>query len=161
MRLRLAIATACLALAGCATAADSKPEARGAAKYADDPRLGEKIDKLCFTSNIDSFGNNTRDTFTVREGRDYYLIEVFGSCMNLEHAMTIRLPTSSICLHPGEHVIVSDSITGGGSTPFSTQRCMVNAIYKWDPKAKEKADADKADDEEKTDDTSETTEEES
>ena len=134
MRLSLTLAAACLVLAGCATATDNKP--KGAAKYEGDPRLGEKVDKLCFTSNIDSFGNNTRDTFTVREGRDHYLIEVFGSCLSLEHAMTVRLPTSSICLRPGDHVIVSDSLTGRGDPSFSVQRCMVNAIYKWDPKAK-------------------------
>ncbi|HRX73676.1 MAG TPA: DUF6491 family protein [Hyphomonas sp.] len=143
MRPSFALAVACLALAGCATAADSEPKPKGVAKYEGDPRLGEKVDKLCFTSNIDSFGNNTRDTFTVREGRDYYLIEVFGSCLSLEHAMTVRLPTSSICLRPGDHVIVSDSLTGHGDGAFSTQRCTVNAIYNWDPKAKDKVDEEK------------------
>lgn len=142
MRLRLTLAVACLALVGCTTAATSESKPKGAAKYEGDARLGEKVDKLCFTSNIDSFGDNTRDTFTVREGRDYYLIEVFGSCLSLEHAMTIRLPSSSICLRPGDHVIVSDSLTGRGDPSFSTQRCLVNAIYKWDPKAKSDEDAD-------------------
>ena len=140
MRFSLTLAAAGLILAGCATPAETQP--KGAAKYKDDVRLGEKVDKLCFTSNIDSFGNTNRDTFTVREGRDYYLIEVFGTCLSLEHAMSIRLPTASICLRPGDHVIVSESMLGHSEAAFSTQRCTVNAIYEWNPKAKDKAEED-------------------
>lgn len=143
MRLSLPLAAACLALAGCATAARHEDKPKGVARYEGDPRLGEKVDKICFTSNIDSFGDNTRDTFTVREGRDYYLIEIFGTCSPLEHAMTMRMDAPMSCLRKGDHVIVSDSLTGAGTGPFSTQRCMVNAMYKWDPKAKDEAGEDK------------------
>lgn len=143
MRLSLTLATASLALAGCTSTADHEAKPKGVARYEGDPRLGEQVDKICFASNIDSFGNTTRDTFTVREGGDYYLIEVFGTCSPLEHAMTMRIDAPMSCLHKGDHVIVSDSMTGAGVGPFSTQRCMVNAMYKWDPKAKDKAEEDK------------------
>lgn len=146
MRLSLTLAAACLALAGCTTAASSEPKPKGAAKFADDPRLGEQVDKICFASNIDSFGDTTRDTFTVREGRDHYLIQVFGSCTPLEHAMTVRMAASTGCLRNGDHVIVSDTLTGhGGDRPFSTQSCLVDKIYKWDPKAKAAAEDDAGD----------------
>ena len=137
MRLSLPLATMMLALAACASPAGSTPDARGVAKFKDDPRLGEKVDKICFASNIDSFGDTTRDTFTVREGRDHYLIQIFGSCTPLDHAMTIAMAARTGCLRKGDHVIVSDSLTGTGkTTPFSTERCLVDEIYKWDPKAK-------------------------
>lgn len=140
MRLSLTLAVACLALTACASAADSTPKPKGAEKYKDDPRLGEQVDKVCFASNIDSFGDNTRDTFTVREGFDHYLIEVFGSCVPLQHAMTIRMLPKTSCLRKGDNVVVSDTLLGGAAEgAFTSQRCMVDKIYKWDPKAKDKA----------------------
>ena len=144
MRLILALTTACLALAACASTTDGEPTPKGVAKYEGDPRLGEKVDRICFASNIDSFGNTTRDTFTVREGGDYYLIEVFGSCTPLQHAMTIRVDATGSCLRKGDHVIVSDSLMGGKDIPFSTQRCLINEIYKWDPKAEDEAEDEEA-----------------
>jgi hypothetical protein len=137
MRLKLTLAAAALALAGCASTTDTDAKPKGVAKYADDPRLGEEVDRICFASNIDSFGDNTRDTFTVREGRDYYMIEIFGSCPPLQHAMTMRMDSAMNCLTAGDHVIVSDSLTTSSSTPFSKARCLVKSIYKWDPKADE------------------------
>lgn len=152
MRPGLVLATTLLALAGCATSAETEPRPRGVAQFEGDPRLGEQVDKICFASNIDNFGNTTRDTFTVREGRDHFLIEIFGSCPPLEHAMTMRIDATMSCLRKGDHVIVSDSLIGGSDIPFSTERCLVNAIYKWDPKAKaddqdDSGDADEAEEE--------------
>jgi hypothetical protein len=118
---------------------------QGIAKYADDPRLGEEVERICFASNIDSFGNNTRDTFTVREGRDHYLIEVFGTCAPLERAVTMRIGASTSCLTNGDKIIVSDSLTIGRDQPFSTARCVVKSMHKWDPKAERKEDDPEAD----------------
>jgi hypothetical protein len=143
MRLSLVLFTVMIAVTGCASTAGTEPKAKGVEKYADDPRLGEEVDRICFASNIDSFGDNTRDTFTVREGRDYFLIEIFGSCPALQHAMTMRMDSAMNCLTSGDHVIVSDSLTTSSSTPFSKARCMVKSIYKWDPKAGE-ADTEEA-----------------
>ncbi|MEZ6000764.1 DUF6491 family protein [Hyphomonas sp.] len=139
MRLSLTFASAMLVLAGCASTDGAERKPTGIEKYADDPRLGEEVDRICFANNIDSFGNNTRDTFTVREGRDHYLIEVFGTCTPLEHAVTMRIGASTGCLTNGDSVIVSDSLTIRRDQPFSTARCVVKSMHKWDPKA-EKAD---------------------
>jgi Family of unknown function (DUF6491) len=144
MRLHLTLATAVFALAGCASTTGA-PKAKGAAQFEGDARLGAPVDKVCFASNIDSFGDTTRDTFTVREGKDHYLIEVFGTCSPLQHAMTMRMDATMSCLRKGDHVIVSDSLTGGRGDGFSTQRCMVKEIYAWDPKAKDDADAEEND----------------
>lgn len=145
MRLSLTLAATMFALAGCASTADTDPKPKGVAKYENDPRLGEQVDKICFANNIDSFGNNTRDTFTLREGRDYYLVEIFGSCPALDHAVTMRIDSSMSCLRDGDHVIVSESLTGGSNQPFSTSRCLVKSIYKWDPKAEKAEDAQDSD----------------
>ena len=148
MRLYLTLASAMFVIAGCASTADTEPKAKGIEKYADDPRLGEEVDRICFANNIDSFGNNTRDTFTVREGRDHYLIETFGPCPALDHAVTMRIDSTLSCLRGGDHVIVSDSLMPNSSSPFSKSRCLVKSIYKWDPKATEaEEDAEPADDE--------------
>ena len=140
MRLSLPLAAAMIALAGCATTDGSERKPTGVAKYADDPRLGEEVDRICFASNIDSFGDNTRDTFTVREGRDHYLIEVFGTCTPLEHAVTVAIGSATSCLTNGDSIIVSDSLMPRRDQPFSTARCVVKSMYKWDPKAEKAED---------------------
>lgn len=150
MRLHLTLATAVFALAGCASTTGT-PKASGVAQYEGDARLGAVVDRICFASNIDSFGDTTRDTFTVREGQDHYLIEVFGSCAPLKNAMTMKMESTMSCLSKGDHVIVSDSLMGGRGDAFSTQRCMVKEIYAWDPKAKDDADVEENDAEAATD----------
>ncbi|HPE47117.1 MAG TPA: DUF6491 family protein [Hyphomonas sp.] len=150
MRPSLALAVACVALVGCTTTpaskTDAKPEARGAAKFADDPRLGEEVSQLCFAANIDSFGETTRDTIVIREGRDYYLVEMFPGCSNLRDAQGIVPRAHTSCLTKGDTIIVSDTMMPmrhEPADPFSVQRCSVNAIYKWNPKAA-KAEPEKA-----------------
>ncbi|MCA8903086.1 MAG: hypothetical protein KDA53_17750 [Hyphomonas sp.] len=146
MRPILTLATACLILGACTTS--SEPKARGAEKFADDPRLGAEVNRICFASSIDSFGSTTRDTFTVREGRDHYLVEVFPGCSPLEHALTIGMEARTGCLTRGDRVIVSDSIMPDSSdSPFSVQRCTVNAIYDWTPDAEEEVAEDAGDEE--------------
>ena len=156
MRPSLTLASTLLILTGCASTGSSEREPAGIAKYADDPRLGEEVNRICFASNIDSFGNNTRDTFTVREGRDHYLIEVFGTCAPLEHAVTMKIGASTGCLTNGDRIIVSDSLMPRRDQPFSTARCVVKSMHKWDPKAEktqDESDTDSAD----SDDASEET----
>ena len=148
MRPSLAFIAAGLVLAACTTSDAEDASPTGAEQFADDPRLGEEVDRICFASNIDSFGDTTRDTFTVREGRDYYLIDVYSSCFALDDAMSIVIDSTGSCLTRGDHVIVSDSIMGPGSrrssSPFGTQRCTVQSMYKWDPKARADAEDDTA-----------------
>ncbi|MEZ5998371.1 MAG: DUF6491 family protein [Hyphomonas sp.] len=143
MRLHLTLAAAGFVLAGCTStpAADGgkTANARGAEKFADDPRLGEEVKQICFASAIDSFGETTRDTIVVREGRDHYLVEVFPGCTNMDVAQSISVDAATGCLTKGDHIVVADSVMPSphDRDPFAVQRCMVNKIYKWDPKAKD------------------------
>ena len=135
-------------LIGCTSTGNTADEPRGVAKYADDPRLGGEVDRVCFASTIDSFGNNSRNTFTVREGMDHYLIEVFGTCSSLKDAQQIAIDATGSCLSKGDGVIVSDSIAGfDDRTGIGPQRCIVDAIYDWDPKAQKTDEETKIDEE--------------
>lgn len=136
MRTLILSLSAPILLVACASSANTSDTPKGAAKFAEDPRLGAETDRICFASNIDSFGNTTRDTFTVREGGSDYLVEVFSSCTPLRNAQTIGFDATGSCLRRGDAVIVSETITASvDSAPFETQRCIVNSIYEWYPDA--------------------------
>lgn len=124
-----------LALAACASS-DGEPRIRGAAQFADDPRLGEQVNKICFTSRFDGFSETTKDTAVIEVGRNHYLVETFGGCFNLDDALSIGLGNRTGCLHRGDRLYVSESVfptRGFGSNGL--ERCTINSMYKWDPKA--------------------------
>lgn len=133
-----------LLLAACASAPGDENRIRGVAQFAEDVRLGEQVSKICFASRIDGFGQTTRDTVIVEEGRDHYLIETHGTCFNLKNAHRIGVKnSSSICLRSGDRLLVSDSMFDVRSRlDFSS--CTIKSIYRWAPKAQP---APKADDE--------------
>jgi len=136
MRLIL-LALSATALAACAAnpATPSKP--KGVAQFAEDARLGEETNKVCFTSTIDGFHDATDDTVVLSKGNKDYLVEVFGNCFNLDQAQQIAVDSTSSCLSKGDQLITSDSIAGFGNTSgFGVQRCTVKSIYEWDSKAK-------------------------
>ncbi len=118
------------AVAACA-AIDAEPKPRGLAAYEGDPRLGEAVDSICFASNIDGFSLNQSRTVVLHEGRDRYMVEVFGTCPELEFAQTIALITPSACLTRGDAVLVAE--TFGPPGPH-TRRCAIREIRKWNAK---------------------------
>ena len=119
----------------CATTAPDEP--KGVAKFAEDPRLGEKVDRICFNRSIDSFHSNDRDTVVVREGvNDHYLIEVRGICPNLRRAQTIGIDAFSSCVSRNDALIVSSSpFSLNDETSIGPDRCLIRSIYKWDEDA--------------------------
>ncbi len=117
-------------LAACASA-PGEARSRGIGKYSDDPRLGEETSQICFASAIDGFSLNERDTVVLHEGRDRYMVEVTGGCMDLEDAFGIGVDTTSNCVTRGDSIVVSQALGG----TFAPQRCMITKIHKWDPKA--------------------------
>jgi len=125
---------AALFLLGCATTTDEngdRPE-RGIAAMKDDARLGEKVNRICFASQIDGFRANTRDTVIVESGlRKEFILEMFGGCSNLRDAQAMSLPKGFSCLSDKDSIIVHDSVFGTASTPFSNQRCSIKSIYRW------------------------------
>lgn len=131
----LVLPLSAMLLAACASTPADVNRVRGVAQFAEDVRLGEQVSKICFASRIDGFGETTRDTVVVEEGRDHYLIETHGTCFNLAHAQRLGVKnSSSICLRSGDKLLVSDSM-------FDVRRkldfgsCTIKSIYKWDPKA--------------------------
>jgi hypothetical protein len=121
-------------LAACTTA-PGETAARGLDKYADDPRLGAETDRICFASTIDGFSENKRSTVVLHEGRDRFMVEVTGTCFDLDNAESIGIDGRGGCLTPGDAIIVV--ATGGAS--LGPRRCMIREIRKWDPKAEKPA----------------------
>lgn len=136
---RTAFAVLFFAVSACAT--DTSPEAvaereaaRAAQVFANDVRRGEQVDRVCFASSIDGFGETTRRAVVVREGRDRYLIETFGTCFDLDWAQSLAIDTFSGCLTKGDRIFASDSAFGFDKSDVR-QSCTVKAIYDWDPDA--------------------------
>ena len=96
-------AIAAATLAGCATET-AEPRLRGLDQYADDPRLGEKTDRVCFAASIDGFSENERTTVVLHEGRDRYMVEVSGACFDLDNAESIAVDSATGCLTPGDSI---------------------------------------------------------
>lgn len=132
----LALLLPALLLTACASAPDAEPRIRGAEQFADDPRLGEPVNKICFASRIDSFGETTRDTVVVEEGRDHYLLVTHGTCFNLRNAQRLGIKASdATCLRTGDRITVSDSLFNTMRNSLDTSTCTIREIYEWDPKA--------------------------
>lgn len=136
----LILATALLAACQ-STPGERKPE--GFAAYEGDPRLGEVVNNACFTSSIDGFSMNEKKSVVLRDGKKEYMVEVFGSCPNLDDAMSIGIDSATSCLSKGDALIVSTSMMGN-DVGLGPQRCQIKEIRKWDKnatKAEEPADA--------------------
>ena len=128
-------------VAACATTNEDTP--KGAAKFAGDARLGEKVDRVCFNRTIDSFLRNDRDTLVIREGvNDHYLIEVRGICSNLRHAQSIGFASALSCVTRNDHIIVSTSPFTLKDRTTPPQRCMISEIYEWNEDALEDSEPD-------------------
>ncbi|NNE57711.1 MAG: hypothetical protein HKN36_06345 [Hellea sp.] len=132
-----------IGITGCATSADDKDQPRGIAAYADDVRLGEQTDKICFTRNIDGFRSAMRNTVILDRGvNDEYIVEVMGGCQNLKWAQAIELDSNMSCLSKFDNLVVYDSAFGTNNTPGSVERCPIKSIHKWNRDAKEKSEDD-------------------
>lgn len=143
---RTAAAVLLLTLSACATANTpeaiaEREQARADEVFANDIRRGEIVDRVCFASNIDSFGETTRRAVVVREGRDRYLIETFGGCFDLDWAQSLAIDSFSSCLTKGDRIFASDSAFGFDKQDLR-QSCRIKAIYEWDPDATKDADED-------------------
>ena len=149
MILRLAPAALIALTAACATPTEAESRQRGVVQFDGDPRLGEEVRRVCFASSIDSFSNPTRETVIIDlSPTRSYLVETFGSCFDLDNAQSIGLAARTGCLSKGDTLIASDSAFGlRNSSGFGPSRCVVKALYDWDPKANEnmKGDAETED----------------
>jgi len=126
-----ALALPGLLLMGCAsTPGSTRPD--GIAAYADDPRLGEPVDRICFASNISGFSMNTRRSVVLHEGRKHYMVEVFGACPDLEYAQSIGVSSVTGCVTIGDSLIIGSTF---GPESIGSRRCSIKEIRAWDPRA--------------------------
>ena len=135
MRLAL-LAGSSILLAACATQAPTDGKPKGVAQFANDARLGEEVDRICFASSISGFHDATDDTVVISKGPEDYLVEVYGNCFNLDQAQQLAVDATTSCLTRGDHIIASDSIAGfHDDSGFGVQRCRVKSLHKWNRKA--------------------------
>ena len=123
MRLAL-LAGSSILLAACATQAPTDGKPKGVAQFANDARLGEEVDRICFASSISGFHDATDDTVVISKG------------FILDQAQQLAVDATTSCLTRGDHIIASDSIAGfHDDSGFGVQRCRVKSLHKWNRKA--------------------------
>lgn len=127
-----------LGLAACSTTTDSgeEPTLEDALK---DKRVGEKTDRLCFTRGISGFRSwDGPDGLILKKGaREEYLVLVTRSCQTVERAQRIGVDNrfGSGCISRGDYLYISETVFPNDTDPFSTDRCLITAIYKWNEDA--------------------------
>jgi len=133
--IRYAAAALFIPLAACATGGDT-PRADSFADLAEDPRLGEELNRACFASSVRNFSNNTRDSVVLEASRNrQFVVEVFGTCQNLKFAQTVGLHTATGCVTKGDRLLVGTSAGGFRSTGRGSQRCTIKSLYEWNADA--------------------------
>ena len=142
---RIAFAAMLFVVSACATATtpeqlEAREKERAEEVFAGDPRRGEQVDKVCFTSQIDSFGLTTKRAVVIREGGDRYLVETFPGCFDLDWAQSLAIDSFSSCLSKGDRIIAFDNVFGHDRNTSFRQSCRVKAIYEWNRDALEEQD---------------------
>lgn len=136
------VSVACLVLLACAapTSEDDAEE-----DPLEDLRVGEEVNRICFTSGINGFSSwDGPNGLLLRRGvNDRFLVLVDGGCFNTENALRVGIDErfGSGCLTRGDRLFVSDRLFPDRGDPFAVQSCRVLAIYDWDEDAVDNAAA--------------------
>lgn len=136
-----AVAPFLIGLASCASTSN-ETKIRGIAAFEGDPRLGKKVDKICFQRNIDGFSETTNDTVVLSAGVNKdYIVSVNGACRNLDYARSVGVLPRTSCLTRNDVLLVSQSaFTLNDRNSLGPDRCFVDEIYKWDKRAEAEKD---------------------
>ena len=127
-------------LAACSSSPSADEEM---ADWREDARLGEQVDRICFSDNIDNFRMTTRNTVIVEKGvNDEYLIETFNNCNDLDFAQSLSFDTfpGASCVTKGDSIYAYDSAFGPQDGDIPPIRCPISAIYEWNEDAAEEED---------------------
>jgi hypothetical protein len=120
-------AGAALLLAACGTAAAPERSAE-----VPDPRKGEEVRQVCFTSQIRSWTPEGRRAVVVEKGRnDFYLLELVGPCQPQDAFTSIGLISrvgGGSCLSSGDRLVTDASYNDGF--------CSIRSIHRWNKDAK-------------------------
>ncbi len=136
MKTAIGLVLAMATLAACQTS-DTKDEADAKP----DPRQGEQVTQICFTSQIRNWRENDRRSVIVERGvRDEYKLELAGTCRP-EDAFTSIGFVSGVaggsCLSAGDKLVTDARYNDGP--------CLISRIYKWNKDAgKPEAEAEPA-----------------
>lgn len=135
----LAAALAVASLAACA--AGPERERLGL----DDPKVGERVDRVCFNRQINGFSEwNEGDGLILRRGIREEVLVTLPVCPAADFAQRVGIDErfSAGCLRPGDRLFVSSSAFGGtrSSDPFETSSCLIGEIYAYDRDAEPDAD---------------------
>jgi len=130
-------AIALTGLVACTSTDTDDRDPVGIAAYMDDPRLGEKVDKICFARNIDGFNALDSRTLILSDSpKKKYIVETYGPCNDIDYAWEIALDSFSSCLRDNDKLIITRGSGVQGRDPL-TRTCHIKSIYKWNPKAAE------------------------
>ena len=122
-------------LSACASSADLVSEMED--RFAD-PRMGERVNEICFPRGLDQFRDNRDRTVIVRRGVDDDYLLKLRSCPQLDDAQAIILPNrpTSACLSQYDAIVVSESVFDTrGPAQVGPSTCFIDAIYRWDEQA--------------------------
>ncbi len=125
-----------LVLMSCTAPGATKMAANAEAEKPD-PRRGEEVKSLCYGGRISGFGETTRNSVVIRQGRKNYLLETYNGCLDLEYAQSLSLNRFSGCLSRGDRLIGFDSPFGHDNFGPRSQPCTIKTIYEWDKDATE------------------------
>ncbi len=111
-----------------------------------DPRLGEEVDRICFSRDIDGFRtiDDEDDAVLLERGvNDWYKTTLAGACnynrLRFAQSVAIDERPRGGCITRGDALVFSNSAFGDFSFPNAT-RCSIVEIHRWDPKAEAPAD---------------------
>ncbi|MEQ8936722.1 MAG: DUF6491 family protein [Amphiplicatus sp.] len=136
----------------CAAFAAAAPA--GAKDRAGDPRIGDKVDRICFASGINGFQTPDgieRAVVLTKGVKDKYLVDLsgggFGS-LKFAQSVAIDQRPGGGCLTRGDKLIFSDSAFGFDRTDRIGNSYLITGIYEWNEDAaagdkNEAADEDK------------------
>jgi hypothetical protein len=113
-----------LLLAGCSTSqtadtADARP----------DPRQGDEVRQVCFTSQIRNWRENDRRSIIIeRSLRDEYKLDLIGTCQPDQAFLNVGLISrgGGSCLSAGDQLVTDAQFDGS---------CSIRAIHKWNKDA--------------------------
>lgn len=119
----LAACAATILIAACSTSAVETAKTP-------DPRQGEQVNNICFSSQIRNWRENDRTSVIVEKGlNDEYKLDLIGTCDPDDAFFSIGLVSrfsGGSCIETGDE-LVTDSRYGG--------KCTIRNIYKWNKDA--------------------------
>lgn len=130
MKRILMAVTAALAFGACQTSDTSDT-----AQTEPDPRQGAEVRQICFSSQINGWRENGRNSVIVeKRHNEEYMLELSGGCEPQDAFLSIGLKSrlgAGDCLRAGNSLVTNSHFDG---------RCTITHIYEWHEDAEKSAD---------------------